>query len=84
MLTKDKVLRPVVVVPALVVVYFLAFPADLEVLIAPLTELLNSVADVLARVLALTSAVSPWLYILAGVFILSKTVTSIWGRKSQG
>jgi hypothetical protein len=84
MLTKDKVCRPVVIVPALVVVYFLAFPADLEVLIGPVTELLNSVADALARVLALTSAVSPWLYILAGVFILSKTVTSIWGRKSQG
>ncbi|MHC4166950.1 MAG: hypothetical protein ACYSWQ_08335 [Planctomycetota bacterium] len=83
MLTKERICKPVVIVPALVVVYFLAFPADLEVLIAPVTEVLNSVADALARVLALTSAVSPWLYILAGVFILSKTVTSIWGHKSQ-
>lgn len=83
MLTKDKICRPVVIVPALVVVYFLAFPADLEALITPVTEVLTSVADALARVLALTSAVSPWLYILAGVFILSRTVTSIWGRKSQ-
>ena len=82
MLTKDKVCRPVVIVPALVVVYFLAFSADLEVLIGPLTELLNSIADALARVLALTSAVSPWLYILLSVMILSKTVTRIWGHKS--
>jgi len=83
MLTKDKLRKPAVIVPALVVVYFLVFPADLEVLIAPVTEVLTSVADALARVLALTREVSPWLYILASVFILSKTVTSIWGHKSQ-
>lgn len=83
MLTKERLCKPVVVVPVLVVVYFLAFPADLDVLVVPLTEVLTSVADALARVLALTSAVSPWLYVLAGVFILSRTVTSIWGRKSQ-
>jgi len=83
MLTKEKVCKPVVIIPALVVVYFLAFPADLEVFIAPVTEVLTSIAAALAELLELSNAVSPWLYILLGVFILSKTVTRIWGRKSQ-
>ena len=37
----------------------------------------------LAELLELSGAVSPWLYMLLGVFILSKTVTRIWGHKSQ-
>ena len=83
MLTKEKVCKPVVIVPALIVFYFRAFPADLEVLIAPVTEVLTSVAAGLAELLELSGAVSPWLYMLLGVFILSKTVTRIWGHKSQ-
>ncbi|UCE46790.1 MAG: hypothetical protein JSW47_14395 [Phycisphaerales bacterium] len=82
MLTKDQVCRPVVIIPALVVVYFLVFPADLEVLIAPLTEVLTPAGAALSRIFGFSSDVSPWLYILASVFILSRTVTRIWGHKS--
>lgn len=82
MLTKEKVCKPVVIIPALVVVYFLVFPADLGVLIAPLAAVLTPAGAALSRILTFTRDVSPWLYILAGVFILSKTVTRIWGHKS--
>jgi len=75
MLTKDQLCRPLVILPALIVVYFLAFPADQEVLI------LASAA--LTKVLALSGDVSPWLYMLLSVVILSRTVTRIWGHKSQ-
>ncbi len=80
--SKNKLLRPVVIVPVLIVVYFLAFPSDLAIL-RPLTEVLISSNGVLTQILALSGRVSPWLYILLGVAILSRTVTRIWGQKSQ-
>jgi hypothetical protein len=83
MLTKDKVCKPVVIIPVLIVVYFLFFPTDLEALITPFVEVLIGAGAVLSRILTFTRDVSPWLYILAGVFIISKTVTGIWGQKSQ-
>ena len=83
MLTKEKVCKPVVIIPALVVVYFLVFPADLEAFVTPFVEVLIAAGAALSRILTFTRDVSPWLYILAGVFILSKTVTRIWGHKSQ-
>jgi len=83
MLTKDQLCRPPVILPALIVVYFLAFPADLKVLIGPPTEVLTLASGALAKVLALSREISPWLYILLGVAVLSRTVTRIWGHKSQ-
>jgi hypothetical protein len=78
-LTKGQLRKPVIILPALVVVYFLAFPTDLEVL----AEVLISAAATLAKVLALSDAVAPWLYALLSVVILSKTVTRVLGLKTQ-
>lgn len=83
MLTKKQLCRPLVIVPALIVVYFIVVPNDLKVLIGPLVEVLTLAVTALSKVLALSGFVSPWLYMLASVVILSKTATSIWGRKSQ-
>ena len=82
MLTKNHLCRPLVILPALIIVYFLAFPADLEVLAAPLTIILEVLTTQLTRLLVVSRAVSPWLYILLGVLILSRSVTHVWGRKS--
>jgi hypothetical protein len=53
---------------ALAFVYFVIFPQDVEGLLAPV-----------GQVLALSSAVSPWLYGVIGVAILSWTVIRVWG-----
>ncbi len=82
MLTKQQLSKPGIILPALVVVYFLAFPADLKGLIGLVTDVLILTSAALNEVLALSSAVSPWLYILLSVVILSRTVTRIWGRKT--
>ncbi len=79
--SKNKLLRPVAVVPALIVVYFLAFPGDLAIL-RPLTEVLISSDGVLTQILALSGRLSPWLYMLLSVAIVSRAVTRIWGQKS--
>ena len=82
MLTKQQLSKPGIILPALVVVYFLAFPADLKGLIGLVTDVLILTSVALNEVLALSSAVSPWLYILLSVVILSRTVTRIWGHKT--
>jgi hypothetical protein len=82
MLTKQQLSKPGIILPALVVVYFLAFPADLKGLIGLVTDVLILASAALTEVLALSSAVSPWLYILLSVMILSRTITRIWGHKS--
>ena len=81
--SKNKLRKPVVILPVLIVVYFLAFPADLVALIGPLTEVLISADGVLTQVLKMSVQVSPWLYVLLSVVVLSRTVTGIWGRKSE-
>lgn len=83
MLTKDQLCRPLVILPALIVVYFLVFPADLKVLIGPPTEVLILASAALTKVLALSRDISPWLYMLLSVVILGRTVTHIWGHRSQ-
>jgi hypothetical protein len=60
-----------VVVVTLVFVYFVAFPQDLAGVISPVE-----------RVLALSNAVSPWLYGVVAVAIVTCTAVRIWGRKS--
>jgi hypothetical protein len=49
-------------------VYFVIFPQDVEALLAPM-----------GQILALSSAISPWLYGVIGVAIISWTVIRVWG-----
>jgi hypothetical protein len=53
----------------LVFVYFVLYPQDLSALLTPLE-----------RVLAVSTAVSPWLYGVIGIAILCWTLVRIWGR----
>jgi hypothetical protein len=52
-------------------VYFVFFPHDLAAILAPLE-----------KILAVSSAVSPWLYGVIAVGILSWTALRIWGGNS--
>ena len=52
-------------------VYFVAYPRDLASVIFPVKE-----------VLALSNAISPWLYGLIAVAILAWTATAIWGGRT--
>jgi hypothetical protein len=79
MLTKERLLKPIVIFPALVFVYFVAFPADLHTLIEPL----SAVVTFAGSILILSDAVSPWLYMLLAVAVLSRTVTRVWARRGS-
>ena len=77
--TKERLLRPTVVFAALVFVYFVAFPADLQTLFEPLSAVVTFVSSILV----LSEAVSPWLYVLLAVVVLSRTATRIWVRRGK-
>jgi len=55
-------------VPAFV--YFVLFPQDLDHVLAPAE-----------KVLALSGAVSPWLYAVIGVATISWTIIRVWGGR---
>lgn len=65
------------VVLAAVLAYFVIFPQDLAVLLGPLEPLSNAASGVLS----VSQAVSPWLYALAAIAVISWTVVRVWGRK---
>ena len=79
MLTKDALLKPIVIFAALVFVYFVAFPADLKTLIEPLSVGVTFIG----AILILSNSVSPWLYMFLAVVVLSQTATRIWGRRES-
>ena len=79
MLTKDRLLKPIVILPALVVVYFVVFPTDLQTLIEPLSVAVTFIG----AILTLSESVSPWLYMLLAVVVLSQTATRIWGHRGK-
>lgn len=54
---------------ALAYVYFVIFPGDLAAVLAPASQVLN-----------LSTAVSPWLYVVIAVAIVMRAVTRTWGR----
>jgi hypothetical protein len=54
---------------ACVYVYFVLFPADLTAVLGPASQVLN-----------LSTAVSPWLYLVVAVAIAARAVKRIWGR----
>ena len=55
---------------ALVFVYFVVFPEDLKALISPV-----------ATVLELSHSLSPWLYLVIAVGIVTWGIVRVWGRK---
>ena len=57
------------IIAGLVLVWFLVFPEDMESLVAPFRTLLS-----------LTTAISPWLYVLASVALACWTVHVTWGK----
>ncbi len=79
MLTKERILRPIVILAALVFVYFVVFPADLQTLIEPLSVAVTFIG----AILVLSESVSPWLYMLLAVAVLSRTATRIWARRGS-
>jgi hypothetical protein len=62
-----------IVVGTLVIGYFIAYPEDITAVVSPVE-----------RVLALSKGVSPWLYGVIAVAILSCTAVRIWGAKPTG
>jgi hypothetical protein len=53
-----------------VVVYFVVFPEDVEAVVAPL-----------AKLLSLTTVVSPWLYVVFGAWIVAWAIVRVWGPR---
>jgi hypothetical protein len=58
---------------ALVFVYFVVFPEDLKALTSPV-----------AAVLELSHSLSPWLYMVIAVGIVTWGIVRVWGRKDGG
>jgi hypothetical protein len=58
--------------------YFVMYPTDLAGLLAPVEPVVETVKNVFS----ISQAISPWLYILAGVAILAWAVVRVWGRGS--
>ncbi len=65
------------VVLAAALVYFIIYPGDLAAVLGPLAPLSKAASDVLS----ISQAVSPWLYALSAVAVISWTVVRVWGRK---
>ena len=65
------VCRRIGLLAALAFVYFVVFPEDLVAVTAPVE-----------RLLSLSSAISPWLYLLLGFAVLAWTIGRIWGTKA--
>ncbi len=57
---------------ALVFVYFVMYPEDLSSVIAPI-----------ASILQLSQSVSPWLYMVIGVGIITWGIVRVWGGQKQ-
>ena len=64
-----KFTPPVTALGVLAYGYLVMYPEDLADMLAPAE-----------RLLAITSALSPWLYGLFGVALASRALTQIWGR----
>ncbi len=63
-------LRRLAVIAAAVFAYFVAFPDDLPSCLAPLE-----------RILGLTTAVSPWLYVVLGGAVAAWAITRVFGGR---
>lgn len=66
----NPMLKHLVVITTAVFAYFAAFPGDLPSFLAPVE-----------RILGLTTAVSPWLYVVLGGAIVAWTITHVFGRR---
>jgi hypothetical protein len=57
--------------------YFVVYPQDVVAVLAPAEK----VVAFLEQILALSNALSPWLYGVIGVAILAWTVARVWGGR---
>ena len=71
-----KCTRTCWIVGICVFVYFVAFPADIVVVIQPFEVFVRAAGE-------LSHAVSPWLYATIIVAIVCWTVTRMWGNRVQ-
>ena len=69
--SREVVLRAVLL-GALAFIYFVVFPEDLDGLLNPV-----------AKLLALSNLVSPWLYAVVGVVIVAWAVVRVCGSRSR-
>lgn len=60
----------------LVLVYFVLYPGDLSALLAPV----ESLSVVARRLLEITTAISPWLYVFASVCVVAWTAVCVTER----
>jgi hypothetical protein len=66
-----RLTRPAVIAAA-VAAYFVAFPDDLPSFLTPVE-----------RILGLTTAVSPWLYVVLGGALVAWTIVRVFGRRPE-
>jgi len=66
----NNLLARLAILGVFVFAYFVVYPQDFAAVLAPVKE-----------VLALSNAVSPWLYGVIGVAILAWTVARVWGDR---
>ncbi len=71
-MSNRRCISPALVILGLTLIYFVAFPEDLAVLTYPVE-----------KVLGISQAVSPWLYLLIGFIVLAWVVVRIWGSKPR-
>jgi len=62
--------RRLAVIAAAVFAYFVAFPHDLPSFLAPVEHILE-----------LSTAVSPWLYVVLGGAVVAWAITRVWGPR---
>ncbi len=60
------------ILAGLVLAYFVAFPDDLPAVLAPVRQ-----------VLSLTSAVSPWLYVVIAAGLMARALVRGFGRSQE-
>jgi hypothetical protein len=63
-----------------VLVYFVIYPDDVKAVLAPL----RSSLEFSASLLGLSHAVSPWLYLVIAVTIVTWGGVRVWGRTETG
>lgn len=73
--------RAVRIIGLFVALYFVIYPQDVAALVAPISILVQALAEPLR---ALTNSISPWLYATAIAGLLAWTATRLWGRPRAG
>ena len=70
-------LRILAVLGATAFVYFVMYPEDVTTVTAPITAVIAPMTSVIE----LSRSVSPWLYMLVAVGIVTWAVVRVWGQR---